>query len=135
MRQRQSAQRLTENVDRRNKCIGTQYAIWDGFTTLSAEDLQKILPKAHVVKAFNTVFAQNQSTARVGDEQLTLFVAGDVPKAKQTVMQLGKDIGFDPVDAGSLKVSRYLEPMGMLMINLGYNLGMGANIGLKLVTG
>ena len=29
-----------------------------GFTTSAAEELQKKLPKAHVVKAFNTVFAQ-----------------------------------------------------------------------------
>ncbi len=106
-----------------------------GFTTSAAEEVQKMLPKAHVVKAFNTVFAQNQSTGQVGGEQLTLFVAGDDTKAKRTVMQLGKDIGFDPVDAGPLKSARYLEPMGMLMINLGYSLGMGPKIGLKLVKG
>jgi predicted dinucleotide-binding enzyme len=78
---------------------------------------------------------RNQSPGKVGDESLTLFVAGDDAKAKQTVMQLGKDIGFDPVDAGPLKSARYLEPMGMLMINLGYPLGMGPKIGIKLVRG
>jgi predicted dinucleotide-binding enzyme len=106
-----------------------------GFTTSAAEELQKKLPRAHVVKAFNTVFAQNQSVGRIGNEQLTLFVAGDDAKAKQTAMQLGADIGFDPVDAGPLKAARYLEPMGMLMINLGYGLGMGTRIGYKLVKG
>jgi predicted dinucleotide-binding enzyme len=106
-----------------------------GFTTSAAEEIQKRLPKAHVVKAFNTVFAHNQTTGRVGSEQLTLFVAGDDAKAKQTVMQLGSDIGFDAVDAGPLKAARYLEPMGMLMISLGYDLGMGAKIGYKLVKG
>jgi len=106
-----------------------------GFTTSAAEEIQKKLPKAHVVKAFNTVFAQNQSLGRIGIEQLTLFVAGDDAKTKQTVMQLGADIGFDPVDAGPLKSARYLEPMGMLMINLGYGLGMGTKIGYKLVKG
>ena len=106
-----------------------------GFTTSAAEEIQKKLPKAHVVKAFNTVFAQNQSVGRISNEQLTLFVAGDDAKAKQTVMQLGADIGFDPVDVGSLKAARYLEPMGMLMINLGYGLGMGTKIGYKLVKG
>jgi predicted dinucleotide-binding enzyme len=104
-----------------------------GFTTSAAEEIQKKLPKAHVVKAFNTVFAQNQSAGRIGNEKLTLFVAGDDAKAKQTVMQLGADIGFDPVDAGKLKAARYLEPMGMLMISLGYGLGMGTKIGYKLV--
>jgi predicted dinucleotide-binding enzyme len=106
-----------------------------GFSTSAAEEIQKKLPKTHVVKAFNTVFAQNQNVGRIGNEQLTLFVAGDDAKAKQTVMQLGADIGFDPVDAGKLKAARYLEPMGMLMINLGYGLGMGTKIGYKLVKG
>jgi predicted dinucleotide-binding enzyme len=106
-----------------------------GFTTSAAEEIQKMLPKAHVVKAFNTVFAQNQSTGKVGNEQLTLFVAGDDAKAKQTVMRLGKDIGFEPADAGPLKAARYLEPMGLFMISLGYTLGMGTKIGFKLVKG
>lgn len=106
-----------------------------GFSTSAAEEIQKKLPKASVVKAFNTVFAQNQSAGRIGNEQLTLFVASDDAKAKRTVMQLGQDIGFDAVDAGPLKSARYLEPMGMLMINLGYELGMGTKIGYKLVKG
>ena len=106
-----------------------------GFTTSAAEEIQKMLPKAHVVKAFNTVFAQNQSTGKIGSERLALFVAGDDAKAKKTVMQLGADIGFEPVDAGMLKAARYLEPMGMFMISLGYMLGMGTKIGFKLVKG
>ena len=106
-----------------------------GFTTSGAEELQKKLPKARVVKAFNTVFAQNQSKGKIGDEQLTLFLAGDDAEAKQTVMGLGRDIGFDPVDCGALKAARYLEPMAVLMISLGYGLGMGTNIGFKLVKG
>ena len=104
-----------------------------GFTTSAAEEIQKMLPKAHVVKAFNTVFAQNQSTGRIGNEKLTLFVAGDDKRAKQTVMQLGADIGFDPVDAGPLKSARYLEPMAMLIIDLGYELRKGEKIGFRLI--
>ena len=99
----------------------------------AAEELQKLLPKAHVVKAFNTVFAVNQSTGKVGAEQLTLFVAGDDKKAKQTIMQLGKDIGFEPVDAGMIKSARYLEAMAALLMNLAFPLGMGTGIGYKLV--
>ena len=106
-----------------------------GFTTSAAEKIQKMLPKAHVVKAFNTVFAQNQSSGKIGGEQLTLFVVGDDLEAKQTVMQLGADIGFEPVDGGPLKAARYLEPMGIFMISLGYVLGMGTGIGFKLVKG
>ena len=106
-----------------------------GFTTSAAEELQKKLPRAHVVKAFNTVFARNQSTGRLGDVQLTLFVAGDDVGAKQTVLKLARDIGFDPLDVGPLKVARYLEPMGMFMINLAFDRGLGTKMGLKLVRG
>jgi hypothetical protein len=115
--------------------IGNDMNLAIGFSTSAAEELQKKLPKAHIVKAFNTVFAANQSTGRVGKEQLTLFVAGDDAKAKQTIMNLGREIGFDPVDAGPLRSARYLEPMAMLLINLGYGLGMGTKIGYKLVKG
>jgi len=113
--------------------IGENMTLAIGCTTSAAEELQKKLPKARVAKAFNTVFAQNQSTGKLGGQQLALFVASDDAKAKQTIMQLGRDIGFDPVDAGPLKSARYLEPMAMLLINLGYVLGMGAKIGYKLV--
>ncbi|MFZ0924843.1 MAG: NADPH-dependent F420 reductase [Halobacteriota archaeon] len=112
---------------------GMELAI--GFSTSSAEEIQKALPDARVVKAFNTVFAQNQSTATVGTEQLSAFVAGDDETAKRVVMQLAADIGFDPIDVGTLRSARYLEPMGMLLISLGYDLAMGTNIGIKLIKG
>ena len=115
--------------------VGENMSLAIGCSTSGAEELQKKLPKAHVVKAFNTVFARNQGVGKVGTEQLTLFVAGGDAKAKQTVMQLGRDIGFDPVDAGSLESARYLEPMGILLINLGLKFGMGTGIGYKLVKG
>lgn len=104
-----------------------------GFTTSAAEELQKLQPKARVVKAFNTVFAQNQSTGKLGKEQLTAFVAGDDSKAKQTVMLLARDIGFEPVNAGPLAAARYLEPMAMMLIGLAYDLKMGTKLGFKLM--
>ena len=113
--------------------IGPKMDLGISCTTSSAEETQKKLPKAHVVKAFNTVFAANQSTAKLGNEQLTAFIAGDDSKAKQTVAKLTKDIGFDPVDCGPLKAARYLEAMGIMIINLAYTYGMGNKIGYKLV--
>jgi predicted dinucleotide-binding enzyme len=113
--------------------VGSNMDLAISCTTSSAEETQKKLPKAHVVKAFNTVFAPNQSIGKVGDEQLTAFIAGDDLKAKQTVAELTRDIGFDPVDCGPLKAARYLEAMGIMIINLGYSYGMGTKIGYKLV--
>jgi predicted dinucleotide-binding enzyme len=102
-------------------------------TTSTAEETQKKLPKAHVVKALNTVFATNQSTGKADGEQLTAFYAGDDAGAKETVAQLTRDIGFDPVDCGPLKSARYLEAMGVLIINLAFKYHLGNKMGFKLV--
>jgi 8-hydroxy-5-deazaflavin:NADPH oxidoreductase len=106
-----------------------------GFTTSGAEELQKKLPKARVVKAFNTVFAQNMESGRLGDKLLTAFVAADDAGAKKTVMDLAQGIGFDAVDAGPLKNARLLEPHALHNIQFGYVLGMGTQSGFKLLHG
>jgi len=69
-----------------------EYAI--DCSTSSAEETQAKLPKAHVVKAFNTVFAPNQSSGRIGNEQLTAFIAGDDLNAKKVVSQLLRTLVF-----------------------------------------
>jgi 8-hydroxy-5-deazaflavin:NADPH oxidoreductase len=106
-----------------------------GFSTSGAEELQKKLPGAKVVKAFNTVFAPSMSTGKAKGTALFLPVAGDDAKAKEAVLQLARDIGFDAVDAGPLSNARLLEPFGFLNIQLGYviNKGMGTGIGFALV--
>ena len=104
-----------------------------GYTTSGAEELQKKLPAARVVKAFNTVFAQHMDTGKLGDKPLTALVAADDGDAKQAVLELARDIGFDAVDAGPLKNARMLEPMAFLDIQLGYALGMGPQIGFELL--
>lgn len=109
------------------------YQLALGCSTSGAEELQRKVPTAKVVKAFNTVFAQNQSTGKVKDQTLTLFVAGDDENAKQQVLSLGQNIGFDPVDAGPLRNARWLETLGYFQIQLGYSLKMGTAIGFKLI--
>ncbi len=113
--------------------VGENFELAINCTTSSAEETQKKLPKARVVKAFNTVFAPNQSTGKVAGEQLTAFMAGNNLEAKQTVAQLTRDIGFDPVDCGPLKAARYLEAMGILIISLAFDYGMGNKMGYRLV--
>lgn len=113
--------------------IGPKMELGISCSTSTAEETQKKLPKAHVVKAFNTVFAANQGTGKIGDRQLTAFIAGDDLEAKKTVAQLTRDIGFDPVDCGPLMAARYLDAMGIMIINLAYSYGMGPKIGYALV--
>ena len=73
------------------------------------------------------------STGKVKGEQLTLLVAGDDDAAKKTVLAMGSDIGFDPVDAGPLMNARWLEALAYLNIQLGHVLKMGPEIGARLV--
>jgi 8-hydroxy-5-deazaflavin:NADPH oxidoreductase len=85
-----------------------------------AEEFQRRLPGARVVKAFNTIFASNQaSPARDVDG----FVAGDDVEAKQTVIGLIDAMGFTPVDVGPLSQARHLE--GMAWVNIGLNAANG----------
>jgi predicted dinucleotide-binding enzyme len=106
-----------------------------GFTTSGAEQLQGKLAGARVVKAFNTVFAQHMDTGRLGDAPLTAFVAADDADAKKVTLDLARDIGFDAIDGGPLANARLLEPLASLNIQLGYVLGLGTQIGFKLLRG
>lgn len=104
-----------------------------GYTTSAAEEIAKLVPKAKVVKSFNHVFAKNIGNPEFGTQKSTQFYCGDDPDAKKQVAKLIEDIGFEAIDAGPLKTARYLEPLGMLMINLGFAQKMGIDIAYKLV--
>jgi NADPH-dependent F420 reductase len=82
----------------------------------AAEEFQKLLPEATVIKAFNTIFASNQADPT---RDIDGFVAGDDDKAKQTVISLVDAMGFTPLDVGPLRAARFLE--GMAYINIGLN--------------
>jgi predicted dinucleotide-binding enzyme len=113
--------------------LGPKMELAVGYSTSGAEELQKKAPKARVVKAFNTVFAQHMDKGELDSVQLTAFAAGDDEGAKATVLEMAKKIGFDAVDAGPLHNARWLETLGYLNIQLGYVEKMGTTIGFKLV--
>jgi predicted dinucleotide-binding enzyme len=113
--------------------LGKNLQLAVGFTTSAAEELQKKLPKARVVKAFNTVFAKHMDDGTVDGEQLSAFVAGDDTSAKRVTIELAKSIGFDAIDAGPLTNARWLEALAFLNIQLGVGVKMGREIGFKLV--
>lgn len=104
-----------------------------GFSTSGAEELQKKVPNARIVKAFNTVFAQHMDTGSALGQQLTIFAASDDQQARSTALELGRAIGFDAVDAGPLHNARQLEALGYFNIQLGYVLGNGTDVGFKFV--
>ncbi len=101
-----------------------------GYDTSAAEQIAQATPGAHVVKAFNTLFAQvlADGPAFAHEEIAPVFYASDSERAKQTAKDLIESIGFKPVDAGGLRNARYLEPLAGLNIYFGYGAGLGTKI-------
>lgn len=99
-----------------------------GHTTSAAEEIQKLAPQAQVVKAFNTIFAQLLAPEARQYVRLQVFVAGDDAVAKAAVAELAKSLGFEPVEAGPLSNSRFIEPIGEMNIQFGYFLGRGPSV-------
>jgi predicted dinucleotide-binding enzyme len=102
-------------------------------TSSNAEELAALLPRAHVIKAFNTLFAANQTDPIADGIRLDGFVAGDDPVAKSAVLALVASIGLDPVDVGPLSRARQLEGMAFLNIALNVTRGGSWQSGWKLV--
>jgi predicted dinucleotide-binding enzyme len=92
-------------------------------TSSAAETLAKKLPKAKVVCAFNTVPSEalfGVFEARGQAMRPSLVYCGDDAGGKRLAAELIRDVGFDPVDAGPLRIARYTEPFGLLMGQLAY---------------
>lgn len=86
--------------------------------TSAAEELQKLLPNSKVVKAFNTTFAADFVTPVIDGKTADAFIAGNNSDAVETVSALVKTAGFNPIVAGDLTVSRTLERMQLLLIQV-----------------
>jgi predicted dinucleotide-binding enzyme len=94
-----------------------------GRTTSGAEELAKKVPKAKVVCAFNTVPSEvffGVYTARRRANRPSLVYCGDHAGGKAIAAELIRDVGFEPVDAGPLRIARYTEPLALLMGQLAY---------------
>jgi NADPH-dependent F420 reductase len=99
----------------------------------NAERLAAWLPDAHVVKAFNTLFASHQADPVAEGVQLDGFVAADDVEAKSKILELVGSIGLNPVDVGPLDRAQQLEQLAFLNIALNIS-GDGAwQSGWKLV--
>jgi predicted dinucleotide-binding enzyme len=96
-----------------------------GTTTSAGEEVARLARGAKVVKAFNTIGAANFENPRFGSERASMFICGDDNDAKKVVGKLASDLDFDVADVGPLLAARWLEPLAMLWIHLGYKQGWG----------
>ncbi len=88
-----------------------------------AEELARMLPKAPVVSAFHTVPSEvlfGVYEARRKAVRPSLVYCGDGQSGKAVAAGLIRDVGFDPVDAGPLRIARYTEPFALLVAQLAY---------------
>jgi 8-hydroxy-5-deazaflavin:NADPH oxidoreductase len=92
-------------------------------TSSGAEALAKKVRRAHVVSAFGTVPSEvlfSVFDARRKTHRPSLVYCGDHQGAKDVTATLIRDVGFDPIDVGPLRIARYTEPFSLLVGQLAY---------------
>jgi predicted dinucleotide-binding enzyme len=106
-----------------------------GHTSSGAEALARKARKSHVVSAFGTVPSEVLfhvfDRRRQRTRRPSLAYCGDHQGAKDVAVTLIHDVGFDPVDAGPLRIARYLEPFTLLMGQLAYETDEGPDVAYR----
>ncbi len=105
-------------------------------TTSAAEELAKKIPKARGVSSFNTVPSEvlfDVFAAKRRATKPSLVYCGDDKRSKKIAAELIRDVGFDPVDAGPLRIARYTEPFALLIGQLAYEGTGGPELAYRIV--
>lgn len=82
-----------------------------GHTDSLGEQVQRAVPEAHVVKAYNTVGNTLMVDPDLPGGPPSMLIGGDSADAKGAVTALLQSTGWDVVDLGGIEASRYLEPL------------------------
>jgi 8-hydroxy-5-deazaflavin:NADPH oxidoreductase len=89
-------------------------------TDSAGELVQRLLPRSHVVKAFNIVTAAHMVHPRLADGTPDMLIAGDDAAAKARVAEILVGFGWrTPIDVGPIGASRLLENLAMLWVIYG----------------
>jgi 8-hydroxy-5-deazaflavin:NADPH oxidoreductase len=87
-----------------------------GHSDSGGEQVQRLLPDAHVVKAFNTVGNALMFRPDLPGGPPDMFISGNSDEAKAKVSQILADFGWGVVDLGGIETSRYTEPMCLVWV-------------------
>jgi 8-hydroxy-5-deazaflavin:NADPH oxidoreductase len=105
-------------------------------TSSGAEALAKKARQAAVVSAFGTVPSEVlfdvYDARRRTRRRPSLLYCGDDEAAKGVAAKLIRDVGFDPVDAGPLRIARYLEPFTLAIAQLAYEGDEGPEVAYRI---
>jgi len=91
-----------------------------GFKDSAGEQVQRWLPQARVVKAFNIVGNAFFFRPQLPGGPPTMFYAGNDGAAKADVKKILDDFGWESIDMGGIENARYLEPLAMVWIMHGF---------------
>lgn len=94
-----------------------------GFTDSLGEQIQRSLPGARVVKAFNTVGNALFFKPDLPSGPPDMFIGGNDADAKKLVSQVCDAFGWGVIDLGGIEASRHLEPMCMVWVLHGMKSG------------
>jgi len=84
------------------------------------ENLQKEFPRARFVKAFNSVGNLGFVNPQFAGTRPTMFICGDDEAAKQTVVEILDQFGWETADMGAVEAARAIEPLCMLWCIQGF---------------
>jgi len=90
-----------------------------GHTDSGGEQVQRWVPGARVVKAFNTVGFAHMIQPRFPGGPPDMFICGNDAPAKGTVTEILTGFGWNTVDIGGIEGARVLEPMCILWVTFG----------------
>lgn len=103
-------------------------------STSGGEMLQAIAgDTVHVVKTLNTCGHNLYNSPTIGNEKVDMFVAGNNEQARKQTLELVGAMGFNPVDAGGIAASRWMEALCYGWVHMAHNMGLGREIGWKLL--
>ena len=103
-----------------------------GHTDSAGETVQRMLPDAKVVKAFNIVGNPHMFRPDFPGGRPTMFIAGNDDGAKKMVTDILTAFGWESIDIGGIEGSRLLEPLAMLWITYYFRTNTG-NHAFKLL--
>jgi hypothetical protein len=69
--------------------------------------------------------------ARRRTKRPSLVYCGDDDEAKKLAAELIRDVGFEPLDAGPLRIARYTEPFTLLIARLAYEGDRGSELAYR----
>ncbi|MEO9295646.1 MAG: NADPH-dependent F420 reductase [Nitrososphaera sp.] len=98
----------------------------------AGEIVQRTLPNAKVVKAFNIIGNPHMFRPKFEEGTPTMFICGNDESAKKTVTDIVTAFGHDCVDIGGIEGSRMLEQLAMLWITYYFHTNTG-NHAFKLL--